>query len=833
VSQLHDMSQMSQVKQVFEYHPENKICSSVYKEDEEDNNIAWNILTVVLFNNVPNGIEQQLKSLLDINAIEYKSLARTSDNIIIVFVSKDDTSRSAELLASQPIIQWIERDLPEDQAVPETKHGSWVIQSSQESRTPFTDAGLTGKGQVIAVADSGVDVNSCYFYDPDNPVPYYNDSVAPIVEHSSKHRKIEIYYTFMDGLDNEDGHGTHVSGIAAGNFKNMNQNHTSTAIAPQYNGIAPDAKLAFIDVGCQQDGGCYCPANTPNESCPCLKYKTGKCPNGGQLNLPTDLRLDYFAKTYAAGARIHSNSIGGSIGQPYNDKSIAIDEFIYKNDDFIIVWSTGNSGREVGLSTITGSFKQAKNNIVVGATSSAYQSWLEKYSEHEDFDIMTLIRRDELYTMFNCDCTRRDNTICTKIEKMSQQSACCSIMGTKCNLKLTGTLEATPKNPFRNLALDCCQSCALTELAKYKPMYDFQTISEFSSNGPAQDGRIKPDIVAPGQYIRSARGHGSNLVWQCSANNPDDDDFHMLYKAGTSMATPIVAAAAAITRQYFLEGFYKVNNQKVPFNPSAALVKAALIASARPLTEYAQLGSRFDELVPSVRRYYEGYGLLNLENVLPLGQNSSLYVEDRRPITSGVEHRYTVTHKDTRDFVVCLVWTDVPGAAFSSVNLVNDLDLLVEYEDAGEKQSIWGNAVDQSTNSADRLNNVEKVFIPADISKNTKFTIKVIGHNIPSGPQNYSLVVSGGSFNGEEVQSSLRIGKVSSNVPSETKSSQISIPIWLFTLMILLITIFFLTSVGSIGYYGARSYYVRRKINNAQNHEMLERFVSNYAFTDQ
>ena len=68
-------------------------------------------------------------------------------------------------------------------------------------------------------------------------------------------------------------------------------------------------------------------------------------------------------------------------------------------------------------------------------------------------------------------------------------------------------------------------------------------IAPFSSLGPTRDGRIKPDIVAPGMFITSAR---SRLV---PSSNNDPDQFHRVL-AGTSMAAPHVAGIIALMLQY-------------------------------------------------------------------------------------------------------------------------------------------------------------------------------------------------------------------------------------------------------------------------------------------
>ena len=120
-------------------------------------------------------------------------------------------------------------------------------------------------------------------------------------------------------------------------------------------------------------------------------------------------------------------------------------------------------------------------------------------------------------------------------------------------------------------------------------------IASFSSFGPTEDGRIKPDIVAPGE-ITSASGAaalndnvdnffsgsgGSSGGGNWIGNNQDQDweECRVVQISGTSMATPVVAGAATLVRQYFVDGFYPSGAKRASdgFSPTAALVKAALI----------------------------------------------------------------------------------------------------------------------------------------------------------------------------------------------------------------------------------------------------------------
>ena len=111
------------------------------------------------------------------------------------------------------------------------KEASFLLQSGTNSTggpggrkgsTWLWDHGLTGEGEVIGVADTGLDVKSCFFHDSEHPVDFQLENVpdlmAPVpVFQSEKHRKIREYFAYADGREGVDsGHGTHVCGSAVG-----------------------------------------------------------------------------------------------------------------------------------------------------------------------------------------------------------------------------------------------------------------------------------------------------------------------------------------------------------------------------------------------------------------------------------------------------------------------------------------------------------------------------------------------------------------------------------------------------------------------------------------
>ena len=254
--------------------------------------------------------------------------------------------------------------------------------------------------------------------------------------------------------------------------------------------------------------------------------------------------------------------------------------------------------------------------------------------------------------------------------------------------------------------------------------------TEWSSRGFAHDGRIKPDVVAPGAAVISAE---SNTVVGGSQN------CEYIPMSGTSMATPVTAGHAALVRQYFIDGFYPggAPDPAAGFTPSAALVKAALIASA---VDIAALGCSMAEPVPSRD---QGWGLIQLDRALPFdGDAGRLVVDDEWDAfaaASDPPFRRELATDAAGPLKVVLVWTDPPSTSTAAVNLVNDLDLVVEGPDGVYRGNQFAGGESQPGGSADRLNNVEVVWLPEALPG--EWTVEVRPHAIREAGQGFALVV--------------------------------------------------------------------------------------------
>ncbi|MBN2005122.1 MAG: S8 family serine peptidase, partial [Anaerolineae bacterium] len=250
----------------------------------------------------------------------------------------------------------------------------------------------------------------------------------------------------------------------------------------------------------------------------------------------------------------------------------------------------------------------------------------------------------------------------------------------------------------------------------------------FSSRGPVDDGRLKPDVVAPGSNIVSARDD-SGTGWGVY-----DADY--IYMGGTSMATPLTAGAAAIVREFYSDTY--------SLNPTAALVKATFINGAFDMTP-----GQYRDTVPDgskddvIRRadINQGWGRVDLATSLIYAGSRQLWFHEHAGLATNSEYSVTLQTRYTENpFRVSLVWSDQAGTEATHGALVNDLDLVVE---SSTGSTYYGNDIIGDgllDGDVDHTNNVEGIDLAAGIAT---YTITVKGYNVPNGPQPFALVVSG------------------------------------------------------------------------------------------
>jgi serine protease AprX len=477
--------------------------------------------------------------------------------------------------------------------------------------------GYDGSQQIIGIADTGIDDT-------------HPDFAGRIIQSFGRGRP---------GIhDDPHGHGTHVTGSAAGDGNASNG---------AFKGTAPAARIVFQSL---LDSA------------------------GGLGGLPLDLG-ELFDEAYQLGVRIHNNSWGAATKATYTMNSSEVDDYVWKHPDLLVVIAAGNDG--------TASDRQN--------TPAGVVDWLSIGSPATSKNAITV------------GASRSDR---------SSGGLSASTWGAAWPAKFPDPQVATER-------VSGAPEC----------------MAAFSSRGPSDDRRVKPDLVAPGTDIVSARSVKGAVgsYWGLHSNAS------YAYMGGTSMATPLVSGCAALVRQYYTQAR---NHQK----PSAALLRATLINGTRWLTGGDAIASN-----PQPGNYDQGFGSVDMSTTIPgpinantnfaLAYVDSWGVQNLALPATGEKRRWTISVQANCTLRICLAYTDYPGRG-----LQNNLNLLVQKPDG--KKVVGNDGLRQAFKSLDVDNNVEVCRIENAAPGN--YLIQITASNLLHSPQDFALVVTG-TLNGDLV----------------------------------------------------------------------------------
>jgi hypothetical protein len=303
----------------------------------------------------------------------------------------------------------------------------------------------------------------------------------------------------------------------------------------------------------------------------------------------------------------------------------------------------------------------------------------------------------------------------------------------------TVSSPATGKNVIAVGAAQSVQALGGVDDCGWSDSYsaNANAVFSYSSRGPCDDGRHKPDLMAPGTRISGGVAQakspgalgaadpcflsdGKGICGGVGTNSgvnlffPDGQQFYTT-STGTSHSTPAVSGGCALLRQYF------INRGWTP--PSAAMTKAFLMNSARYLTGPGGNDTLWSD--------HQGMGEMDLGMAF---DGAPRLLRDQLAgdlfTASGQTRTYSGAVADTsKPFRVTLAWTDAPGSTTGSA-ANNDLDLTVTVGGVTYKGNVFQGEYSVSGGSADTLDNVESVFLPAGVSGS--FTITVTAANINS-----------------------------------------------------------------------------------------------------
>ncbi|CBN75410.1 subtilisin-like serine peptidase [Ectocarpus siliculosus] len=507
------------------------------------------------------------------------------------------------------------------------------------------------------------------------------------------------------------GHGTWTAGCAAGAISAQSSLQEEACYGDELPGCAGGC-ISASDVDAMLDNGSFdldvfcpmynCDGNTDIPSSECLSddpvenlHQHGGVAPGAQISMldASYTGSDSFAlfagnmlwySAMETGAKIHSNSWGYDMLCQLTENEYLYDSFMYENPEHLLIFAAGNHGGNEDIPNhegcTIGSPALGKNILAVGATSSGPSRGTRT---GEDGNLV--------YEEF-------------------------------------GMTDYSPEGyPW------ICLSPSLgTPSASMEPA-GVDTVAFFSSQGPTLDGRIKPDVVAPGDQVASASSDGT-----------DGHSCRLLANMGTSASCPLVAGAAALVRQYFKDPSFfakdvtsrggcaehSSSSQCSEFAPSAATVKAMIINSAHLMGGSSE---------PNGLR---GFGRVHLEAGMPMdgvGETGLLVVEATIGSDDEITELVTVDGDAGAELRATLAWLDPPTTALSAKQLQHDLDLHV-IAPSGAKYTMWESGAD------DTVNVVERVIVPVESMESGVWSVVVSAKGLLTDEQSYSLVVTGAIY---------------------------------------------------------------------------------------
>ncbi|MCK4871860.1 MAG: S8 family serine peptidase [Phycisphaerales bacterium] len=236
------------------------------------------------------------------------------------------------------------------------------------------------------------------------------------------------------------------------------------------------------------------------------------------------------------------------------------------------------------------------------------------------------------------------------------------------------------------------------------------SMTSFSSWGPTDDGRIKPDISAPGCQSNDDGG-----VTSCYSTS--DTSYGTL--CGTSMASPTVCGIGALLLQD-----YRAQFGGPDFRNSTLKVLLAHTAH--------DLGTTGPD-------YLYGYGSVRAKDAVDFLRTGNFTEQE---LSQGGAFTFNIdVAPGTPELRITIAWDDVPAAPLAPVTLVNDIDLKV-YDPSDTRKYPWtlnpANGSEPAVQTVeDHANNIEQVYVANPASGTWR--IEVVATDIPSGTQIVSI----------------------------------------------------------------------------------------------
>jgi hypothetical protein len=284
---------------------------------------------------------------------------------------------------------------------------------------------------------------------------------------------------------------------------------------------------------------------------------------------------------------------------------------------------------------------------------------------------------------------------------------------------------------------------------------DNDKMSMYSSWGPTLDGRLKPEVVAAGHHnggdvgdvteMDNVFGEEEDPWGNVTYGNPSQQGYRVPYRFNPANPNDFrygwfnmtSAAAAAVTGSYalILDAWRETFSGRP--DPLPSTYKTLIVHTADDLDDGTSWYNRGPD-------YASGYGIVDINAAVTS-------VQRREALEDQVDHGESATYylavtAGTPSLKVTLAWDDPAAAEDANPALINDLDLVVTAPD-GTRHYPWtlnpaAPSAAAERDQADNINNLEQVEVDAPIEGT--WEVSIVGHNVPDGPQLFSVVADNG-----------------------------------------------------------------------------------------
>ena len=515
-----------------------------------------------------------------------------SDKVLIIQQEKT-AIKSEEKKEESAVKSSSSSESSQSQSLSQSRHKEKPnsISSNEMITVPKTwEEGYKGEGTVVAVIDSGLDLNHevLRISDPSkakfkNQNDIEKAKKAAGIDYGKWYSDKVVYaYDYFDGTDNikeaeKESHGMHVTGIVAGNPVNKAPN------SEKVYGVAPEAQIMFMRVFSDRDkttaSAFYVKAidDAVALGADVINMSLG-AGAGSTVDAGSDI-IEAVKRARAKGVSVviaagNSNTFGRGFSQPLAENP---DYGLVGNpstvEDSISVASINNKilttevfevkGLENDTKLDYGKFDfnrpEAEKDFEKGKEYEYVAAGIGREEDFANIDVrgkLALIQRGKIH-------------FSDKIKNALQHGAAGvliynNVEGANVSMSVTGDAKKIPSVFISK------HYGEILKYGQYKIVFNHKMdnrksdvadqLSDFSSWGVTTDGQLKPDVTAPGGNIYSSF---------------NDNSYGSI--SGTSMAAPHIAGVAALVKEYLAKKHPELSASQI-----SEIVKDLIMSTAKP-----------------------------------------------------------------------------------------------------------------------------------------------------------------------------------------------------------------------------------------------------------